>query len=77
MKASSTSYIARFDTLTSTVKLVTWIALIAFLLPTSIGRPADAAPPIQEDEIDMYSGLAALHWSAYDDPAWDLSLIHI
>ena len=23
------------------------------------------------DEIDMYSGLAALHWSAYDDPAWD------
>ncbi len=23
------------------------------------------------DEIDLYSGLAALHWSAYDDPAWD------
>ena len=23
------------------------------------------------DEIDMYSGLAALHWSAYDDPTWD------
>lgn len=23
------------------------------------------------DEVDMYSGLAALHWSAYDDPAWD------
>ena len=23
------------------------------------------------DETDMYSGLAALHWSAYDDPAWD------
>ena len=49
MKASSTSHIARFDTLISTVKLVTWIALIAFLLPSSIGRPADAAPPIQED----------------------------
>ena len=23
------------------------------------------------DEIDMYSGLAALHWSAYDEPTWD------
>lgn len=23
------------------------------------------------DEIDLYSGLAALHWSAYDEPAWD------
>ena len=23
------------------------------------------------DEIDLYSGLAALHWSAYDDPCWD------
>lgn len=23
------------------------------------------------DEVDLYSGLAALHWSAYDDPAWD------
>ena len=23
------------------------------------------------DERDLYSGLAAMHWSAYDDPAWD------
>lgn len=23
------------------------------------------------DEIDLYSGLAAQHWAAYDDPAWD------
>ncbi len=23
------------------------------------------------DEVDLYSGLAALHWSAYDDPSWD------
>ncbi len=23
------------------------------------------------DEVDLYSGLAALHWSAYDEPAWD------
>ena len=23
------------------------------------------------DEVDMYSGLAAMHWSAYDDPSWD------
>ena len=23
------------------------------------------------DEVDLYSGLAALHWSAYDDPTWD------
>jgi SAM-dependent methyltransferase len=23
------------------------------------------------DETDLYSGLAALHWSAYDDPSWD------
>ena len=25
----------------------------------------------QFDEVDMYSGLAAMHWSAYDDPSWD------
>ena len=23
------------------------------------------------DERDLYTGLAALHWSAYDEPAWD------
>lgn len=23
------------------------------------------------DEVDLYSGLAALHWSAYDEPSWD------
>jgi SAM-dependent methyltransferase len=23
------------------------------------------------DETDLYSGLAAMHWSAYDEPAWD------
>ena len=25
----------------------------------------------QFDEVDMYSGLAAMHWSAYDDLSWD------
>ena len=26
---------------------------------------------MEYDEVDLYSGLAALHWSAYDEPAWD------